>query len=68
MSTYRALRGVCVSPGKHLVAGETTAELDKATAQYLLSIKAVEEVKDEPVKSETPKESVPEKSGKSKEK
>jgi len=68
MSTYRALRGVCVGPGKHLAAGETTAELDKATAQFLVSIKAVEEVKDEPKKDE-PKESAPvEKAGKSKEK
>jgi hypothetical protein len=68
MPQYRALRGVCISPGKHLVAGEIAPELDRATAQFLVSIKAVEEVKDEPVKSEPPKESVPEKSGKSKEK
>lgn len=38
-----------------------TADLDAATGQFLISIKAVEEVKDEPVKIETPEfKSVPE--------
>jgi hypothetical protein len=69
----RALRGVCIGSGRHLVPPET-ADLDAATGQYLISIKAVEEVKDEPVKDEPKKEeikapppkveSVPEKSGK----
>lgn len=60
---YRALRGVCVGVGRHLSVGDTT-ELDPATAQFLVNIKAVELVKDEP-----PKESAPvEKTGKSKEK
>lgn len=54
---YRALRGVCVSPGKHLMPGETT-ELDKATAQFLVSIKAVEEVV-EPKDDEPKTESAP---------
>jgi hypothetical protein len=59
MSTYRALRGVCIGPGRHLAAGESTSELDKATAQFLVAIKAVEEVKDEPKKDEPAIESVP---------
>ena len=56
----RALRGVCIGPGRNLVPPET-ADLDAATGQFLISIKAVEEVKDEPVKIETPEfKSVPE--------
>lgn len=64
----RALRGVCVGVGRHLGVGDPPIELDAATSQFLVSIKAVEEVKDAPVKDEHPKESAPEKSGKSKEK
>ena len=55
----RAIRGVCIGVGRHLVPPET-ADLDTATGNYLISIKAVEEVKDEPVKSEPKTESVPE--------
>jgi hypothetical protein len=54
----RALRGVCIGVGKHLAAGDV-AELDTATSQFLVSIKAVEPVKDEPRV-----EPVPEKTGK----
>lgn len=54
----KALRGVCIGVGRHLGVGDT-ADLDTATSQFLVSIKAVEPVKDEP-----PVESVPEKSGK----
>jgi hypothetical protein len=60
---YAALRGVCIGVGRVLQPGDDPVELDTATAQFLVSIKAVEPVKDEP-----PKESVSEKSGKSKEK
>jgi len=67
----RALRGVCIGVGRHL-APDDTADLDAATGHFLISIKAVEEVKDEPVKIEPPKsvpevpetKSVPEKTGK----
>lgn len=38
-----ALRGVCVGPERHLAAGEE-ADLDKSTADYLVSIKAVEKI------------------------
>jgi len=36
----RALRGVCIGPGRHLVAGEL-ADLDASLATYLQSIGAV---------------------------
>ena len=59
----KALRGVCIGVGRHLKPDDIE-ELDAATAQFLVSIKAVE-----PVKDESPKESAPaEKAGKSKEK
>jgi hypothetical protein len=38
-----ALRGVCIGPGQHLLAGDE-ADVDKATAQFLVSIRAVQEV------------------------
>lgn len=44
---YRALRGVCIGVGRHLSAGDT-ADLDAATGQFLVSIRAVEPAKDEP--------------------
>lgn len=59
----KALRGVCVGVGRHLKVGDTV-ELDTATSQFLVSIKAVEEVKDVPVKDEPPVKSVPETTGK----
>jgi hypothetical protein len=65
---YRALRGVCIGVGRDFKPGDDPVELDAATAQFLTSIGAVEKVKDEPEKVEVPKESMPEKSGKSKEK
>lgn len=37
----RALRGVCIGPGRHLLPAET-ADLDPATVQFLTSIGAVE--------------------------
>lgn len=55
---FRALRGVCIGVDRHLKAGDTV-ELDTATSQFLVSIRAIEPVKDEP-----PVESVPEKTGK----
>jgi hypothetical protein len=49
MSTlYRALRGVCIGPERHLAPGDPPVPLDKATAQFLTAIGAVEEVPDEP--------------------
>jgi hypothetical protein len=38
---YRALRGVCIGPGRHLSAGDV-AELDTATSNFLVSIGAAE--------------------------
>jgi hypothetical protein len=43
----RALRGVCIGVERHLVAGDT-ADLPPAEVPFLVSIKAVEVVKDEP--------------------
>lgn len=39
----RALRGVCIGPGRHLLPAET-ADLDASTVQFLVSIGAVERV------------------------
>lgn len=66
---YVALRGVCVGIDQHLVAGDI-ADLDPATGKYLVSIKAVEEFKDEPVQpattsdTETDKDETEKKKGK----
>jgi len=38
---FKALRGVCIGPGRHLAAGDI-AELDTATSNFLLSVGAVE--------------------------
>jgi hypothetical protein len=38
-----AQRGVCIGPSQHLLAGDE-ADVDKATAQFLVSIGAVREV------------------------
>jgi hypothetical protein len=43
----RALRGVCIGVGRHLQPGDTE-DLDDATVQFLVSIGAVEPVKDAP--------------------
>lgn len=43
---YRALRGVCIGPGRNLAVGDDPAELDNATAQFLISIGAVEKVEE----------------------
>lgn len=48
----RALRGVCIGPGRHLTPGET-ADIDPATTQFLVSIGAVARV-DEPKPAEAP--------------
>lgn len=40
-----ALRGVCIGPGHHLVAGET-ADMDTAMYTFLAGIKAVEKVEE----------------------
>lgn len=44
----RAIRGVCIGVGRHLVPGETADHLDAATVQFLTSIGAIEIVPDEP--------------------
>jgi hypothetical protein len=62
---YRALRGVCIGVGRDFHPGDDPVELDPATAQFLVSIKAVEKVEDAPVKHESKFEHVPvEKTGK----
>lgn len=59
----RALRGVCIGPGRHLAVGETE-DLDPATVAFLVSINAVEKVIDAPVADEPEVKSVPAKAGK----
>ena len=49
----QALRGVCIGVERHLKAGDT-ADLEPATVQFLVSIGAVERVKDEAPKAPTP--------------
>lgn len=56
----RALRGVCIGVDRHLKAGDTT-DLDAAQVQFLVSIGAVEAVKDVP--EVKPEPQAPEKSG-----
>lgn len=67
----RALRGVCVGVDRNLKAGDTT-DLEPAQVPWLVSIKAIEVVKDDPPPLPTQHtettESKPEKSGKAKEK
>lgn len=74
---FRALRGVCIGPGRHLAAGED-AELDPATSTFLVSIGAVEaapppatkpadtanEPTDDTAHKASPKSASPAKSGK----
>lgn len=50
----RALRGVCVGVDRHLKAGDS-ADLDTAMVTFLVSIKAVEIVKEEPPEAEPAK-------------
>ncbi len=47
----KALRGVCIGVDRHLVAGDT-ADLDPGLVTYLVNIRAVEAVSDEPPKPE----------------
>lgn len=47
----RALRGVCIGVERHLAPGEE-AEVDAGSAHFLLSIRAVEEVKASPPAAE----------------
>ncbi|HYE70594.1 MAG TPA: hypothetical protein VD932_03625 [Aquabacterium sp.] len=55
----KALRGVCIGVDRHLVAGDT-ADLDPGLVTYLVNIRAVEAVKDEPPKAEaTAQEAAP---------
>ncbi|HYC00351.1 MAG TPA: hypothetical protein VEC57_14535 [Candidatus Limnocylindrales bacterium] len=43
-SLYRALRGVCIGPERHVTPDSEPFALDKGTATFLTSIGAVEEV------------------------
>jgi len=64
----RALRGVCVGVDRHLKAGDTD-DLDASTVQFLVSIGAVEVVKDAPAEDEAqsePKSTPAKKPGKEK--
>lgn len=49
----KALRGVCVGPGVHLAPGDF-ADLDPALVTFLVHIKAVEAVRDEPPETPAP--------------
>lgn len=46
----KALRGVCIGPGRHLAPGDQ-ADLDPATVQFLENIKAVERVVEKPTEA-----------------
>lgn len=70
----KALRGVCIGVDRHLVAGDI-ADLEPALVTFLVGIRAVERIADEPPKPEPPaavpaeatepkSETVPAKSGK----
>ena len=61
----KALRGVCVGVDRHLRAGDS-ADLDAATVTFLVSIKAVEVVKDEPEQAAVPAKVNTEQSGQDK--
>ncbi len=50
----QALRGVCIGPGQHLLPGDE-ADIDNGTAQFLLSIKAVEPVPEAPAPEPAPR-------------
>lgn len=47
----KALRGVCIGVDRHLAAGDL-ADLDPALVTFLVGIRAVERVPDEPPKPE----------------
>lgn len=44
MDLYRALRGVCIGPERHVTPASEPFALDKGTATFLVSIGAVEPV------------------------
>lgn len=54
----KALRGVCIGVDRHLTAGDT-ADLDPGLVTYLVNIKAVEAVKDEPAATAEPANPAP---------
>jgi hypothetical protein len=58
MAKVKAKRGVCIGVEKNLAVGET-AEVDQASAQFLVSIGAVELVQDEPAPATDPKPDEP---------
>ncbi len=49
----RALRGVCIGVGRHLVAGDT-ADLEAAQVTFLAGIGAVELLPDPPIAERKP--------------
>jgi hypothetical protein len=48
---YRALRGVCIGPERHVTPDSDPFPLDPGTATFLTNIGAVEKVPDEPVQT-----------------
>lgn len=65
---YRALRGVCIGPERHLTPDDAPVALDAGTARFLLSINAIEEVsaaaEPEPAVEAEPETDPPAKAGK----
>jgi hypothetical protein len=53
-SLYRALRGVCIGPERHVGPEDEPFALDKGTATFLVSIGAVEEVPAAPAPAAPP--------------
>ena len=54
MDRYRALRGVCIGPERHLLPTDAPVELDAGTARFLVGIGAVELVADAPAPADPP--------------
>jgi hypothetical protein len=51
--SHKATRGVCIGVDRHLVAGDVVPpSVDPATLRFLLSIKAVAEIKEEAQESQ----------------
>jgi hypothetical protein len=54
MDQYRALRGVCIGPERHVTPESEPFALDKGTATFLESIGAVEKVPAAPAPADPP--------------
>jgi hypothetical protein len=59
MAKVKAKRGVCIGVENNLAVGETADSVGPATAQFLVSIGAVELVQDEPAPAPDPKPDEP---------